>query len=113
MAPTFPHHSSDRRFHLRYIFSILNRDASHGMIRTEVRSSHGDSHLGHIFPDDPPEAGDALLNQFSLTALRCVPINTLSEQAHVSRPLHHTPNRVQKNTPDNLQTHKQTSLFSG
>ncbi len=26
------------------------RDTSHGMIRTEVRSTHGDSHLGHVFP---------------------------------------------------------------
>jgi peptide-methionine (R)-S-oxide reductase len=27
------------------------RDTSHGMTRTEVRSTHGDSHLGHVFPD--------------------------------------------------------------
>ena len=33
------------------------RDDSHGMIRTEVRSKHGDSHLGHVFNDGPPEAG--------------------------------------------------------
>jgi len=33
------------------------RDTSHGMIRTEVRSVHGDSHLGHVFPDGPTEAG--------------------------------------------------------
>lgn len=38
---------------------VENRDNSHGMIRTEVRSSHGDSHLGHLFPDGPPEAGGA------------------------------------------------------
>ena len=33
------------------------RDASHGMIRTEVRSTHGDSHLGHVFPDGPADKG--------------------------------------------------------
>ncbi|MFI6066850.1 peptide-methionine (R)-S-oxide reductase MsrB [Micromonospora sp. NPDC051227] len=32
-------------------------DSSHGMIRTEARSLHGDSHLGHIFNDGPPEKG--------------------------------------------------------
>ncbi|MEP1611564.1 MAG: peptide-methionine (R)-S-oxide reductase MsrB [Roseobacter sp.] len=33
------------------------RDASLGMIRTEVRSTHGDSHLGHVFPDGPTDRG--------------------------------------------------------
>ncbi|MQM29218.1 MAG: peptide-methionine (R)-S-oxide reductase, partial [Candidatus Accumulibacter phosphatis] len=33
------------------------RDASHGMLRTEVRSVHGDSHLGHVFPDGPRDRG--------------------------------------------------------
>lgn len=33
------------------------RDNSLGMIRTEVRSSHGDSHLGHVFPDGPEDRG--------------------------------------------------------
>ena len=34
-----------------------HRDMSHGMIRTEVRSLHGDSHLGHVFPDGPQDRG--------------------------------------------------------
>ena len=33
------------------------RDDSHGMVRTEVRSVHGESHLGHVFPDGPAKEG--------------------------------------------------------
>ncbi|WP_295313553.1 peptide-methionine (R)-S-oxide reductase MsrB [Roseobacter sp.] len=33
------------------------RDSTLGMIRTEVRSTHGDSHLGHVFPDGPRDRG--------------------------------------------------------
>ncbi len=33
------------------------RDSTYGMIRTEVRSTHGDSHLGHVFPDGPRDRG--------------------------------------------------------
>ncbi len=34
-----------------------HRDITHGMIRTEVRSAHGNSHLGHVFPDGPQDRG--------------------------------------------------------
>ena len=33
------------------------RDTAFGMVRTEVRSKHGDSHLGHVFPDGPRDRG--------------------------------------------------------
>lgn len=33
------------------------RDTTHGMVRTEVRSKFGDSHLGHVFPDGPSDRG--------------------------------------------------------
>ena len=33
------------------------KDATLGMVRTEVRSMHGDSHLGHVFSDGPRDRG--------------------------------------------------------
>lgn len=33
------------------------KDMTHGMVRTEVRSKHGDSHLGHVFTDGPSDRG--------------------------------------------------------
>ena len=36
---------------------VEHKDKSFGMVRTEVRSTNGDSHLGHVFPDGPRDKG--------------------------------------------------------
>lgn len=58
-----------------------NKDVTHGMMRTEVRSKYGDSHLGHVFPDGPREKGGLryCINSASLTF---IPIHKLYEEGY-------------------------------
>ena len=57
------------------------RDTTHGMLRTEVRSTHGDSHLGHVFPDGPADRG-GLRYCINSASLRCEPREEMEAQGY-------------------------------
>lgn len=62
---------------------VENHDTTHGMSRTEVRSSHGDSHLGHVFPDGPRETG-GLRYCINSASLRFIPLDRLESEGYGS-----------------------------
>lgn len=58
-----------------------NFDDSLGMRRVEVRSMHGDSHLGHVFPDGPEEAG-GMRYCINSASLRFIPVDELDIEGY-------------------------------
>ena len=60
---------------------VEKTDKTHGMVRTEVRSGAGDSHLGHVFPDGPP-AGGGLRYCINAAALRFVPKEAMEAEGY-------------------------------
>ena len=59
---------------------VENHDNSHGMSRVEVRSVHGDSHLGHVFDDGTGEKGgyDCIYS----ASLRFIPLDDLESEGY-------------------------------
>ena len=57
------------------------QDGAHGMRRTEVRSVHGASHLGHVFPDGPSDRG-GLRYCINSASLRFIPRDEMAAQGY-------------------------------
>jgi peptide-methionine (R)-S-oxide reductase len=60
---------------------VEKSDHRHIMVRTEVRSRHGDSHLGHVFTDGPPDEG-GLRYCINSAALRFIHRNDLEAEGY-------------------------------
>lgn len=60
---------------------VLNEDRSYGMVRTEVRSKHSGSHLGHLFSDGPTAHG-GLRYCINSAALRFIPVDQLEADGY-------------------------------
>lgn len=59
----------------------LVKDRSHGMLRTEVRSKLGDSHLGHVFEDGPKNMG-GLRYCINSASLRFIPKEEMEQKGY-------------------------------
>ena len=57
------------------------RDSTLGMVRTEVRSTHGDSHLGHVFNDGPRDRG-GLRYCINSASLRFIPKDAMADEGY-------------------------------
>jgi len=62
-------------------FVTEHRDEGFGMVRTEVRSKHGDSHLGHVFNDGPRDRG-GLRYCINSASLRFIPRDAMEAEGY-------------------------------
>ncbi len=59
---------------------VIQQDKSHFTERTEVKSRHGDSHLGHVFDDGPGPGGKRFC--MNSASLRFIPVNQMAKEGY-------------------------------
>ncbi|GAA3833471.1 peptide-methionine (R)-S-oxide reductase MsrB [Streptomyces chiangmaiensis] len=62
-------------------YVVMIPDSSHGMVRVEVRSAQGDSHLGHLFSDGPSDRG-GMRYCINSASLRFIPAGDLKREGY-------------------------------
>ena len=92
---------------------VEKKDREFGMVRTEVRSKHGDSHLGHVFDDGPKDKG-GLRFCINSASLRFVPVAKFEAEGYGRfLPLFNKVEAARKESPKAAAPKTETVEFAG